>query len=706
MITRVSGLLYGADYNPEQWPEPVWERDAKLMGEAGVTMVTLGVFSWARLQPAEQEWDFGWLDRLLDLFHAHGIAVDLATATASPPAWFVRRYPQTLPVTADGVRLEFGSRQHYCPSSPIYRAAATRLARAVAERYREHPALALWHIHNEYGDHVTECFCAESARDFRRWLRDRYSDDIGQLNFAWGTEFWAQRYSHFEEIEPPRRAPGPVNPGQLLDWRRFSSDALLACFLAERAVLKEVTPQVPVTTNFMSMMKDLDYWTWAAHEDVVSDDAYPDPADASAHVAAAMNYDLMRSLGGGRPWLLLEQAPSAVSWRAVNVPKPPELRRLWSVQTVARGADGVMHFQWRASRAGAEKFHSALLPHGGTGTRGWRETVRLGAELKLLAEVAGSRSQSAVAIVLDWNSWWALEAEDHPSARVRLKEQILSWYAELYARNVAVDFVPPDAEPAGYRLVLAPNLYSVSRENAGRLAEYVRGGGQLVCGFFSGIVDELDHVHQGIDGLDGGYPGPLTELLGVAVDEWWPIPDGEAVAVEIGGRSWPATRWSEWVETTGAEVVGRYRRGVLAGRPAVTRNAFGAGGAWYVSCDLGGAEGSGEQAGGGPLGDSGGGSSGTSSSGISTSMVGSTGIGAVLSAALAAAGVGPVLPGLPAGVEVTCRRSDSHSYYFLLNHNDREVSLAAAPADAVDLLTGGRPSHLAAHGVAVLKQGR
>ena len=284
MITRIERLLYGADYNPEQWPESVWKQDVNLMRDAGVTMVTLGVFSWARLQPAEDEWDFGWLDRLMDLLHGKGIAVDLATATAAPPAWFVRQHPETLPVTAEGVRLEFGARQHYCPSSPAYRTAATRLARALAERYGDHPALALWHIHNEYGGQLTECFCETSTQDFRRWLRERYEDDIAKLNFAWGTEFWSQRYSDFDEIEPPRRAPGAPNPGQRLDWRHFSSDALLACYLGEKAVLKEATPDIPVTTNFMSMLKALDYWKWAAHEDLVSDDAYPDPADPTAHV--------------------------------------------------------------------------------------------------------------------------------------------------------------------------------------------------------------------------------------------------------------------------------------------------------------------------------------------------------------------------------------------------------------------------------------
>jgi beta-galactosidase len=638
-ITRIEGLLYGGDYNPEQWPEEVWAQDARLMREAGVNLVTVGVFSWARLRPGPDRWDFGWLDRLLDGLAEHGIGVDLATATASPPAWLIRAHPEILPVTAEGVRLEFGSRQHYCPSSPRYRAAATELTRAIAERYHDHPALALWHIHNEYGDHVTECFCAESARDFRAWLGARYRS-VDDLNAAWDTEFWSQRYGSFDEIEPPRAAPGPVNPTQVLDWRRFCSDALLACYLAEKAVLDEVSPGIPVTTNFMSMFKALDYWEWAAHEDLVSDDAYPDPADPRAHVTAAMNYDLMRSLRNGHPWLLLEQAPSAVSWRPVNVPKRPGLHRLWSLQTLARGADGVMYFQWRAARAGAEKFHSALLPHRGTESRGWAETVRFGAELGRLAQVAGSTVPAEVAIVLDWDSWWALELEDHPSQRLDLRKLVLSWYGELFDRNITVQFVPPEADLAGYRLVLVPNLYLMRAETARALTSYVHGGGHLVCGFFTGIVDENDHIHL------GGYPAPLRDLLGVVVDEFWPIADGSTVPVSFDdGSQATAATWSEWLEPSAATVVARYASGPLSGRPAVTRN----GRAWYVSCDLGGD------------------------------------IGKVLDDALDQAGVRPFLAA-PAGVEVTRRVGPDATFLWLLNHTDGYVTVPV-PA-GTDLLTG------------------
>ncbi|WP_441247904.1 beta-galactosidase [Kitasatospora sp. McL0602] len=659
-LTRVPGLLYGGDYNPEQWPEEVWAEDAKLMREAGVTMATVGVFAWARLQPGPEEWDFGWLDRLLELLDAHGVAVDLATATASPPAWLVRAHPELLPVTADGVRLEFGSRQHYCPSSPVYRAAAVRLTRALAARYAGHPAVALWHVHNEYGDHVTECFCPESAADFRRWLGRRYGDADG-LNAAWGTGFWSQHYRTLDEVEPPRTAPGPVNPTQLLDWRRFCSDALLECYRAERAVLAELAPGTPVTTNFMSMFKALDYWKWAAEEDVVSDDAYPDPADPQAYVGAALNYDLMRSLKGGAPWLLLEQAPSAVSWRPVNVPKLPGLQRLWSLQAVSRGADAVMYFQWRASRAGAEKFHSAMLPHRGTDSRGWRESVRFGAELRQLAAVAGGRTRAETAIVLDWDSWWALELDDRPSARMRWPELLRPWYAALHRRSIAVDFVPPGAELAQYRVVLAPNLYLLRQTTADWLGAYAATGGHLVCGPFSGVVDEHDHIHL------GGYPAPLRETLGVVVDEYWPLPEGATTTVTLAdGRELTASRWTEWLETIDAQPVARYASGPLTGLPAVTRR----GTAWYLGCDLG------------------------------------PDTGAVLDTVLAEARVRPVLD-TPEGVEAT-RRGPGH--LFLLNHGDHpaEIDLPEEWATATDLLdparTPGPALTLGPLGVAVLQR--
>nr|WP_240477266.1 beta-galactosidase [Jiangella muralis] len=312
-------LWFGGDYNPEQWPREVWDEDVRLMGRAGVTVATVGVFSWAQLEPEDGRFEFEWLDDVLGRLHAGGIGVDLATATASPPPWALRGYPDIAPVTADGVRLGGGSRQHYSPHSPSYRRLAGRLVRALAERYGSHPALVAWHVNNEFGCHVSRCYGEHAADAFRAWLRARY-ETVDALNAAWGTAFWSQRYANFDEIEPPRAAPTLLNPAQVLDFDRFSSDALLDLHRAEAAILREFSPGVPITTNFMGPFRALDYWRWAEEVDFVSDDSYPDPADPDSPATAALGRDLMRSLAGDRPWVLMEQAPSAVNWRPRNAP--------------------------------------------------------------------------------------------------------------------------------------------------------------------------------------------------------------------------------------------------------------------------------------------------------------------------------------------------------------------------------------------------
>ena len=343
-------LYFGGDYNPEQWPPSVWPEDVRLMREAGVNLATVGVFAWSALEPEPGRYTFDWLDTVLGLLHEAGIGVALATPTASPPPWLGHRHPDTLPQSPDGVRRTYGSRNHYCPSAPAYRRAALAISDAVAARYARHPALRLWHIGNEYG---TACHCEHCARGFRVWLRARYGDLDG-LNAAWGTAQWSQRYSDWAQVSPPRRMQYIGNPLQDLDYQRFVDATLLECFVAERDAVRAHNPDVPVTTNFMDLYRPTDGWRWARELDLVSLDTYPDPNDPDAAMRGALNKDIMRSLGGGRPWLLMEQSPSAAGWRPIATPKRPGLNRLWSMQAVARGADGVLHFQWRASRQGAE----------------------------------------------------------------------------------------------------------------------------------------------------------------------------------------------------------------------------------------------------------------------------------------------------------------------------------------------------------------
>ena len=576
IVPKLPHIIYGGDYNPEQWPEETWLDDMRLMREAGVNLVSLGIFSWSVLEPRPEEYSFAWLDRIMDLLHEHEIMANLATATASPPPWFTKLHPESLPVTREGVTLWPGSRQHYCPSSSAYRLAATRLVREIAQRYRGHPALALWHVNNEYGCHVWACYCDTSATAFRDWLCRRYGT-LDALNEAWGTTFWSQRYADWAEILPPRSAPTFVNPTQQLDFARFCSDELLACFELERTILKEITPDVPLTTNFMGFYKHANYWTWASRQDVVSHDSYPDPADPEAHVGAAMSFDLMRSLAGGKTWLLMEQTPSSVNWRRRNVPKLPEQMRLWSYQALARGADGLMFFQWRQSRMGSEKFHGAMVPHGGTDTRIWHEVVELGHQLQELDNLRGARNKAQVAIVFDWENWWALELESKPSCDVRQIEQVASYYEPLYRANIAMDFVRPTGDFSPYRVILVPNLYLVSGGVADNLEQFAMDGGTLVMSFFSGIVDANDHV------LLGGYPKPFRRLLGLRVEEFDPFPEGkEDRILDQEDQVFGCCLWADAIDLEGAESIATYEQESRTARPAVTRHAFGRGWSYYL----------------------------------------------------------------------------------------------------------------------------
>ncbi len=645
---RDRGIRYGGDYNPEQWPEEVWSEDVTLMVEAGVNLVTVGVFAWGELQGGpRQELQSGWMDRVLSLLHSAGVGVDLATATASPPPWLSAVHPEILPVSATGVRLSPGGRQHYCPSSPAYRDAAIDLVRRMARRYGDHAALELWHIGNEYGCHVPACYCDVSASAFRRWLRERYAD-IDELNRAWGTTFWSQRYRSFDEILPPRAAPTFPNPTQRLDFARFSNDELLACYHAEKSVLRELTPDVPVTTNLMGLFRPVDGWAWGRQMDLVSVDRYPDPADPDAHVGAALVADLTRSLGKGRPWYLTEQAPGAVNWRRVNAAKSRGQFRSWSLQAVARGADAVLQFQWRASAAGAEKFHSAMVPHAGTDTHLWREVVTLGADLRRLAPVAGQPVPAEVAIALDWESWWALELESHPSAEVRQVDLLMEMYRPIYEAGIVADLTHPGADLSRYRLVVLPALYSVSDEIAANVDAYVRDGGVAVVTYFSGIVDTDDRIRL------GGYPAPWQEMLGLSVEEFAPLPSGtsDPLTGPLASRTSHALRWEERVRLHGAEALLTIGGGPLEGGAAVTVHDYSRGTAYYLA---------------------------TSPDPVTTARV----VAHAISRAQVASAAS-----VPAGVEAV-RRGE---HLFLINHADGERRVDIGESARADLLTGSMHS--------------
>ena len=568
------GIAYGCDYNPEQWDPTVWSEDVALMRDAGVDLVAINVFGWSHVEPRNGEFDFASLDRVIDLLHDAGIKVNLGTGTASPPPWLTRLHPEILPVTEDGTTRYPGGRQAWCPSSPVFREAALALVDAVARRYGSHPAVELWHVSNELGCHNALCFCETSAAAFRDWLEARYGT-IEALNTAWGTAFWSQTYREWGEILPPMANLSTRNPGQQLDFHRFSSDALLDYFRAEAEIIRAISDK-PVTTNFMvtAHIENLDYWSWAADMDVIANDHYLDHRLADPRTELSFAADLSRGLAGGAPWLLMEHSTGAVNWQPLNRAKAPGQLIRNSLTHVARGADAVCFFQWRASVQGSEKFHSAMLPHAGTDTALWREVVELGGIVDRLGEVAGSRVESDVAIVFSWESWWAAGTESRPSHALGYLDQVHAAYAALHSQGLTVDVIAPGADLSPYRLVVVPGLHLVRAADAAAITDWIAAGGTAVVTFFSGTVDENDRVYT------GGYTGPFREALGVAVEEFAPVAADEPLRLASGAT---ASLWSERMRVTTATEIDAFADGPSAGGPAVTRNAWGDGSAWYLA---------------------------------------------------------------------------------------------------------------------------
>ncbi|MCH7232095.1 beta-galactosidase [Glycomyces sp. L485] len=629
-------IVYGGDYNPEQWPRETWVEDMRLMREAGVNRVSVGIFSWAKFEPEEGRFDFAWFDEVLDLLHASGVEACLATPTASPPPWFAATYPEAVMVDARGRQLTHGSRQGFDPSSDVYLAKALAVTEQVGRRYHDHPAVKLWHIHNEYGCHNARSYSRAATAKFRLWLRERYGDLEG-LNAAWGTAFWSQAYSSWDQVYAPLPTPTIPNPGQVLDFKRFSSWQLLQLYKAEAELLRSIDPSLPMTTNFMTgSHPDIDLWEFAGAVDVVSTDHYLE--GPTGHINLGFAADFARSLGGGKPWILMEHSTSAVNWQGRNRAKAPRELLRNSFSHLARGADSVMFFQWRASKQGAEKWHSGMVPHAGTDSKIWREVCELGARLGELTEIEGSTVEADAAILWDYQNLWAQEHEAKPTTDLDLQKVFNDYYAALWRAGITADVAHPEGDLTGYRLVVVPALYLMSRKAAENLKDFVRGGGTVLVTAYSGIADETDTVYL------GGYPGAIADLVGVRTEEFYPLIDS-TVGLVSGGTG---AVWSEAAEARDADVRDTY----LDGTPAWTVNRFGEGAAHYL-----------------------------------TTFVDDATLDRIVSAAAADAGVEPAAHA-PAGVEVVRRsHDDGRSWLFCINHLDHDAQVKTATT-TVDVPAG------------------
>jgi beta-galactosidase len=615
------------------------------------------------LQPAEDQFTFGWLDEILDGLHANGIRAILATPSAAQPAWMSAAYPQMLRSDERGVRHTHGRRVNYCPNSDDYRRLSGDMARALAERYKDHPALLLWHVSNEYGGF---CYCETCAARFREWLQRKYGT-LDELNTRWWTAFWGHTYTDWSQITPPLAGGEILTHSLNVDYFRFMTESHLACYRNERDILRSITPDIPITTNLMGAFKPLDYRRWAKEMDVVSWDCYPRPNQSPGEIA--FMHDLQRGLKDGQPFLLMEQTPSSQNWQAINALKRPGVLRLWSYLAVAHGADSVLYFQWRRGRGGCEKLHGAVVEHNGrSDTRVFREVSQIGAELaRLGSSIVGASVESRIGVVFDWDNWHAVEDAVGPIRDKRYHDTVAKHYLAFYRHNLAVDVVFPDSDFGRYAVLVAPMLYMLKPGFAEKVEAFVSAGGTFVATTMTGLVDETDLA------FENGYPGALARVLGIRVEEIDALYEDQtnSIVMADGSGIYACSRLADLLHTETAQVVATYGKDFYAGMPVVTRNLFGAGEAYYLASEP-------EPA-------------------FLDRFYGEI---------ARKHGITPVLRA-PTGVEVAVRHKDGQPITFVLNHNAEPVTVLLDAKSYRNLLSGEMAEGaltLGAYDVAILAE--
>ena len=606
------GIAFGGDYNPDQWSEETWDDDVRLMKKAGVNTVALAIFSWDRIQPQENRWDFGWLDRIIDKLGKAGIATDLASATATAPLWLYEKHPEVLPCDKFGHPVNAGSRQSWSPTSPVFKEYALTLCRKLAERYGSNPYVTAWHMGNEYGWNNRNDYSDNALNAFRLWCERKYGT-IDALNQAWGTTFWGQEMNDFDEVLIPRfmGADSMVNPGQKLDFERFGNDMLLDFYKAERDAIAEICPDKPFTTNFMVSTDQccMDYADWANEVNFVSNDHYFHEGGEMHLDELACSDALMDSFALGKPWYVMEHSTSAVQWKPLNMRKRKGETVRDSLAHVAMGADAINFFQWRASAFGAESFHSAMVPHAGEDTKLFRQVCELGETLQTLADagVQGSElERSDTAILFSAESEWATRSETLPSMKLNHWHDVRDWYRAFLNAGSRADIVPLKYDWSDYKTVVLPTVLILSAADTQRLADFAAAGGRVVVGYATGLIDE--NFHTWLGGYPGAGDGLLRDMLGIRGEEFNILGSGvegepEAIRLGAGGEvaledaaalNGATTRlWQNDVTVTGdrTQVLAMYAgeeadEWELDGMAAVTRNPYGAGEAYFVGCDL------------------------------------------------------------------------------------------------------------------------
>jgi beta-galactosidase len=581
IVPRFPHILHGGDYNPDQWlprKDKIWKEDMRLAKLAGINSLSVGIFSWASLEPEEGRFHFEWLDEVMDMLAENGMAAVLATPSGARPAWMSKKYPEVLRVNPLRQRNLHGQRHNHCLSSPVYRQKTRQINTLLAERYGNHPALGVWHISNEYGG---ECHCPLCQERFRDFLKKKYGTPEN-LNNAWWTAFWSHTYSDWAEIE----SPSPIGENSLhglnLDWKRFTTEQFVDFYLHETDPLKKLTPDIPCTTNLMGTNPGIDYYRLAEVLDVVSWDSYPQWTGTDKDIITGSRFSFYHDLTRGlkdKPFMLMESSPSATNWRPVAKLHRPGVHMLQSLQAVAHGADTVQYFQFRKGRGGPEKFHGAVVDHEGSeNTRVFRDVAAVGERLKGLDGIAGAETPARAALIYDWHIRWALgDAKGFLQDKTGYEATVLDHYHAFWKRGIPLDVIDSTRPLDKYQVVAAPMLYMLRDGAAERIDAFVRRGGIFIATYLSGYVDDRDLC------FTGGFPGPLKDTLGIWCEEIDALYPEDENTLEWKGTQYRAFELCELIHPRGAEVLGVYGKDFYAGEPALTVNKRGGGRAYFIA---------------------------------------------------------------------------------------------------------------------------
>lgn len=663
--SRYDQFLFGVDYYPEHWDESLWEEDARRMREAGVNVARIGEFAWALMEPEEGRFDFSLFDRAINTLAKYDIKIILGTPTATPPKWLTRNYTEALHVYANGQAANDQSRRHYCYNSPVYRRFSKRIVERMSEHYRNNRQVIGWQIDNEFNNENPECYSGSCRVAFRGWLKNRYAT-LNELNRRWGTIFWSQLYTDWEQIDLPSTTPAFHNPALVLDFKRFISDSVTSYMEDQLVILRKNRPNDFVTQN--GVFKNIDYYRLTRNLDLQAAANYPLFADEPQYsTGAALTFN--RSFTG-RFIIMEQQTGPAGQTYLLRVPRPGEMN-LWAFQSIAHGADGIVHFRWRSARRGAEQYWYGVLDHDNVPRARFQEFKKEGSEISAIgAEILGSKVVSDIAVIYDFEAEWAYDHQ-YFTREVNVRAGPGHFFRAASEMKYNIDFISPDHEFGQYKIIFAPHLILMSPELSAKIKEFVARGGTFIMAAHSAVKDRDNAMTEQTLPIEG-----LKDLFGTEVDSFQsyqpPSATKNALRFTEGGASLvPVNVFAELLKPRGASVVAVWDRDFMRGLPAATENRSGRGKAVYYG-----------------------------------SYFNLEAARHLLSKYTREHNLKPLFTDFPKEIEVTRRTKGQHNYYFILNHSGEGVTVSPGRG-YLDLITGRASAEvftLAPFGYKVLKK--